>query len=224
MQHHCTQPRHVPAAVCIRVLYLHLHIFFLTSVRRLWGFSLASACSCWLPPRSSFWPLPLCSAASASAAKATTTHCQLKHDVRTGAESRFKDGPSFFPFFNPFTFSSSHQLWALHIFWAEPAPAPAASGSIALHERGMVEKRPCTLAWRQVQGERSEEVRLVYGPLCPCVVRRDLRTWRKSGPLQVVLSLGLLRGGVFGGHNKQRKNPSSEMLFSCMDNIMQEPR
>lgn len=69
----------------------------------------------------------------------------------------------FFPFQPFFTFSSSHQLRALHIFWAEPAPAPAASGSIALHERGMGEKAkpapwPDERCGRGVKG--SEEVRL----------------------------------------------------------------
>lgn len=132
---------------------------------------LASACSCWSPRRSSSWPLPSCCAASASAAKATTTRCRPKDAVRVGAQSRSEDGPSLFFFFfllflpfQPFfTFSSSHQLRALHIFWAEPAPAPAASGSIALHERGMGEKAkpaPCPdkRCGRGVKG--SEKVRL----------------------------------------------------------------
>lgn len=130
----------------------------------------ASACSCWSLRRSSSWPLPSCCAASASAAKATTTRCRPKDAVRVGAQSRSEDGPSlsffFFSFlFNPFflTFSSSHQLQALHIFWAEPAPAPAASGSVALHERGMGEKAkpapwPEKRCGRGVKG--SEEVRL----------------------------------------------------------------
>lgn len=84
--------------------------------------------------------------------------------------------------------------------WAEPATALAASGSIALHERGVVGKRPYTLAWREGQGHRSE----VKGPLCPRV--GVFGTWGKSGSLQVVLSC----------YRSQR------LLFSCMNIIMQE--
>lgn len=94
MQHHCTLRQHVCTAV-----FKSVYILLLMPVCRLWGFSPALACSCWLPPHSSFWPLPLCSAASASAAKATTTLCQPKHAVGAGAESRFTDDqPSFFSF------------------------------------------------------------------------------------------------------------------------------
>lgn len=178
---------------------IHFLCLFLMPVFRLLGSLLALVCSCWLPPRFSFWQHPSSSVANASAARATTTHCQLKSEVRAGAESCFKDGPSFFFPVQPFTFSSSHQLWVLHIFWAEPAPAPAASGSIALHERSMAGKRLCILAWRQVKGRRSEEVRLFYGPLRPCVVKRALRMWRRTGPLWVVLRVGFVREGNFCG-------------------------
>lgn len=48
--------------------------------------------------------------------------------------SRFKDGPSFFVLFTPFLHSFPPTSFESFIFWAEPAPAPAALGSIALHE------------------------------------------------------------------------------------------
>lgn len=85
-------------------LFIVVHIFS-PSVSRWWGFLLASACSCWSPHRSFSWPLPSCCAASASAAKATTTRCRPKDAVRAGAQSRSEDGASLFFFFLSFFFS-----------------------------------------------------------------------------------------------------------------------
>lgn len=111
---------------------------------RLWESLLALAFSCWLPLPSSSWPLPSSSAASASAAKAMMTHCQpKKHHPSWHREPLQGCARLFLSFFTPFTFFfPSHQLWELFLFWAEPAPAQAALGSIALHEGGMAEKRP----------------------------------------------------------------------------------
>lgn len=149
---------------------------------RSWGSSLASVCSCWLPPPSSFWPLPSSSAANASAAKATTTHCQPNHAIRAGAESRFKDGPSFFPFhpfYVPLFLPPAFERFIFFWGWACTSP-----GRFGIH---------CS-AWERHGGKSSlhlglrrgagSKVRLVYGPLCPCVWDiGGLGTWRKSGPL-----------------------------------------
>lgn len=111
---------------------------------RLWESLLALAFSCWLPLPSSSWPLPSSSAASASAAKAMMTHCQpKKHHPSWHREPLQGWAYLFLSFFTPFTFFSiPPALRALFFFWAEPAPAQAALGSIALHEGGMAEKRP----------------------------------------------------------------------------------
>lgn len=112
---------------------------------RLWESLLALAFSCWLPLPSSSWPLPSYSAASASAAKAMMTHCQPKKktsELARGAASRM--GLSIFVLFHPFYIFFSHptSFESFLLFWAQPVPAQAAWGSIALHEGGMAEKRP----------------------------------------------------------------------------------
>lgn len=127
---------------------------------RLWESLLDLACSCWLPPPSFFWPLRLSSAASASAAKAMTTHYRPKTHHQSWSGEPLRGWAIFFSFsplyilFLPPALSASFFGSSLH-------RPPAALGSIALHERGMVEKRPDNLAQWEMQGQRSEEVRLV---------------------------------------------------------------
>lgn len=78
-------------------------VFFMLLLRS-WGSSPALASSCWSPPPSSSWPRPSSSAASANAAKATTTRCRPKgplYGVGADQDSSYLVSVSFlhFPFF-----------------------------------------------------------------------------------------------------------------------------
>lgn len=118
------------------VVMLKATVYFFGVFHRWWGFSPASACSCWSPPHSYCWPLPSCCAASASAAKVTTTRCRPKRTLRGRAGSQFKDVPSFLFLTFSAKFCPSHQLLSASYFLGWAAPAPATRGSIALHETG----------------------------------------------------------------------------------------
>lgn len=132
---------------------------------------LASACSCWSPRRSSSWPLPSCCAASASAAKATTTRCRPKDAGRVGAQSRSEDGPSLSLFFFAFLSFSPLFLRSLpptsferFIFFGLSLHRPRLLRDPSLCMREAWEKRQRPASWpdkrcgRGVKG--SEKVRL----------------------------------------------------------------
>lgn len=158
---------------------------------RLWESLLALAFSCWLPLPSSSWPLPSYSAASASAAKAMMTHCQpKKHHPSWHREPLQGWAYLFLSFFTPFTFFFSHptSFESFLLFWAQPAPAQAAWGSIALHEgwHGRKATLHVYLKGERCRGQRLVDMRLVEGLLCPNVweVAR-LGTWTMTAPLQL---------------------------------------
>lgn len=142
-------------------------------VHRSWGSSPVSGCSCWWRPPSSCWPRPSCSAASASAAKATTTRCRPKGTTGGRAGSQLKDAPSFL-FLSYFV--SSKFCPSLHIFWAEPAPAPGRSGVPSLCMRRGGRPRPSERNkwdWSRtprrlvpVLGRRDERGTLLHLALC----------------------------------------------------------
>lgn len=188
MQHHWTSSWHIPARGVVVFTY-----FFLMSACRLWGFLLASACSCWLPPRSSSWPLPSCSAASASAAKATTTRCQPKRAVGAGARRRFKAGPSSFSFSTFYVLFLPPALSALYFLGFEPAAAP---NRLGIHrsawERCGRKATPQRSARSEVRGGQTP----LWTTVSVCCV-----TWvgevKKSGPHLVVSGRELLWGTYF---------------------------
>lgn len=124
----------------------------------------------------------------------------LNDAIRTGAESRFKDGPSFLSLFTPLRSLPPTSFWALLIFWAEPAPALAASGSIALHERGMVEKRPYTLTWERGEGSRVRGSQTCLRTsmsvnVCETWFGDVEEVWATSGGLQSWVTVVLYFGG-----------------------------
>lgn len=104
----------------------------------------------------------------------------------------------------PFTFFPSQQLWVLHFSgWActSPPSHPVASGSIALHERGMVEKRPYTFGLKRGAGSKVRGGRTcLRTTVSMCVRRWWLGMWRKTGPLFRGLTVGLLWCGIVAGH------------------------
>lgn len=75
----------------------------------------------------------------------------LKNTIWVGTGSRFKDGPIYFCPFSPLLHFFPHptSFESFLLFWAQPAPAQAAWGSIALHEGGMAEKQPYMFVSRE---------------------------------------------------------------------------
>lgn len=155
---------------------------------RLWESLLALAFSCWLPLPSSSWPLPSSSAASASAAKAMMTHCQpKKHHPSWHREPLQGWAHLFLSFFTPFTFffSIPPELYSF-LGWTCTSPSRFGIHCSAWGRHGRKATLHVYLEGERCRGQRSVDMRLVEGLLCPNVweVAR-LGTWRMTAPLQL---------------------------------------
>lgn len=122
----------------------------------------------------------------------------------------------FYILFPPTSFES-------FIFWAEPAPAPAALGSIALHEGRHGRKTTLRDGLKGGAGSKVTEGQTCLGTTCVHVCK-TLVVWGCGGGCLRRFDWPVAVGscGVVVLRVITNKGNSNEMLFSCMDDVMQE--
>lgn len=155
-----------------------------------------------------------------------------------GATSRM--GPSIFVLFHPFYICFFHptsfESFILFLGWTGTSLSRFGIHCSAWGRHGRKATLHVYLEGERCRGQRSVDMRLVEGLLCPNVweVAR-LGTWRMTAPLQLppppLLRCGLICCCTLVGKCKwrrEKKNQHQEMIFflyyySCMDHFMQEP-